>query len=180
MSTINGEFRTRVAYPYVHEPSKYGSFEVNLEVTPEIEKKLVELRLDKKIKSGKDNLFNGGKYLSLRTPQMERSGVSSTMIVVGPNGQPTQDLVGNGSECIIYWRSYDDKQYGRVIKFGKMLEWNKEDNTKKFAALKVVNLIPYEKKDPFYSPVEGYSPEKESSGTDTGTPDRVVEFELED
>jgi len=175
MSTINGEFRTRVAYAHVHEPSKYGHFETNIEVTPEIEKKLVELRLDKKIKSGKDTLFNGGKYLALRTTQIDRSGNVSSMVVVDANGQPMTDLVGNGSECIVFWRAYDDKQYGRVIKFGKMLDWDQEGKTKKFAGLKVVTLVPYQKTDTFFSPVDGAS-----TPATVPAESREHEFELED
>jgi hypothetical protein len=175
MSTINGEFRTRVAYAHVHEPSKYGHFETNIEVTPEIEKKLVELRLDKKIKSGKDALFNGGKYLALRTAQIDRSGTTSSMVVVDANGQPMTELVGNGSECIVFWRAYDDKQYGRVIKFGKMIDWDQEGKSKKFAGLKVVSLVPYQKTDTFFSPMDS------ASAPVTATADsRNVEFELED
>lgn len=178
MSTINGEFRTRVAYAHVQEPSKYGHFETNIEVTPEIESKLVELRLDKKIKSGKDNIFNGGKYLSLRTTQVDRGGNVSSMVVVDANGKPMTDLVGNGSECIVYWRSYDDKQYGRVIKFGKMLEWDQEAKTKKFAGLKVVNLVQYQKSDNFFAPVEaGQAP---APSVDQSTKTRAAQFEIED
>lgn len=179
MSTINGEFRTRVAYAHVQEPSKFGHFEVNIEVTPDIEQELVKNRLDKKIKSGKDNIFDGGKYLSLRTAHVDRQGNVSSMLVVDANGKPMTDLVGNGSECIVYWRAYDDKQYGRVIKFGRMRDWDQEAKTKTFAGLKVVNLVPYANNtDTFFQPVD-----EAPVAAATSTPSkkkREVQFELED
>ncbi len=141
--TLNGEFRANVYFAHVHEPSQFGHFEVNIAVTPEIEKKLVELRLDGKVKSGKDTINNGGKYMTLRNPQSDRTNNVSSMVVVDSFGKPMTDLVGNGSECIVYWRAYDHPQYGRIIKFGKMLDWDQDEKTKKFAAMKVVNLVEY-------------------------------------
>ena len=177
MSTINGEFRTRVAYAHVQEPSKFGHFEVNIEVTPDIEEELVKHRLDKKIKSGKDTIFDGGKYLSLRTAQVDRQGNVSKMLVVDALGKLMTDLVGNGSECIVYWRAYDDKQYGRVIKFGKMRDWDQEGKTKTFDALKVVNLVEYSKaNDSFFTPLEVGAAPKPTKVTNKS---RAAEFEIE-
>lgn len=176
MSTMNGEFRTTVFYAHVHEPSKYGHFEINLAVTPEMEKELTSLRLDGKIKAGKEAINNGGKYLALRTTQVDRSNNTSSMVIVGADGRPMKDLVGNGSECIVYWRAYDDKQYGRVIKFGKMLDWDQDAKTKTFAGLKVINLVEYKNdKNDFYTPVEGTS----STPSPARQP-KEVSFELED
>lgn len=179
MSTMNGEFRTTVFYAHVHEPSKYGHFEVNVAVTPEMEKELTSLRLDGKIKSGKDVVNNGGKYLALRTTQVDRSNNTSSMVVVDADGRPMQDLIGNGSECIVYWRAYDDKQYGRVIKFGKMLDWDQEGKTKKFAAMKVVKLVEYKNdKNDFFTPVAGAESDN-TMAKKTPAP-KEVSFELED
>lgn len=179
MTALNGEFRTNVYYAHVHEPSKYGHFEINIEVTPEIEKQLIANRLDGKIKSGKDNIANGGKYLALRTTQIDRSGNVSSMVVVDSNGVLMKDLVGNGSECIVYWRAYDDQKYGRVIKFGKMLDWDQEGKTKTFAAVKVVNLVPYENKtNNFFSPVAGAEFDKAMASSPKAP--KEMAFELED
>ncbi len=176
MSTINGEFRSTVFYAHVHEPSKYGHFEINIAVTPEIEKELTKLRLDGKIKSGKDVVNNGGKYLALRTTEVDRSNNTSSMVIVDADGRPMKDLVGNGSECIVYWRAYDDAKYGRVIKFGKMLEWDQEAKTKTFAGLKVVKLVEYKNdKNDFYTPVTG-----EASKSSPAKAPKEVHFELED
>lgn len=178
MSTINGEFRSKIAYAHVHEPSQYGHFEVNVEVTPEIEKQLIEYRLEGKIKSGKANIFDGGKHLPLRTTQVDRGGNVSSIIVVDSNGKPMKDLVGNGSECITYWRAYDDPKYGRVIKFGKMLDWDQEGKTKTFAGLKVVSLIEYKNdKNTFFTPVDN-----NFSAALAAVPkaSKEVSFELED
>jgi len=170
--TLNGEFRTNVYFAHVHEPSQFGHFEVNLAVTPEIEKALVDLRLDKKIKAGKERINNGGKYITLRNPQTDRTNNISSMVVVDSFGKPMTDLVGNGSECIVYWRAYDHPQYGRIIKFGKMLEWDEEGKTKKFAAMKVVNLVEYKAGgDNFYDPLP---PAKEVESS------KEVEFEIEE
>jgi len=177
MSTTNGEFRTRVMYAHVQEPSKFGHYETNIEVTPDIEEQLVGLRLDKKIKSGKENIFDGGKYLTLRTAHVDRQGNISKMVVVDALGKPMTDLIGNGSECIVYWRAYDDKQYGRVIKFGRMLEWDEDAKIKKFAALKVVNLVEYSKgTDSFFAPLEVGAAPKPTKVTNKS---RAAEFEIE-
>ena len=176
MSTINGEFRSTVFYAHVHEPSKYGHFEINIAVTPEIEKQLVGYRLEGKIKDGKEAINNGGKYLALRTTEVDRSNNTSSMVIVDSDGRPMKELVGNGSECIVYWRAYDDPKYGRVIKFGKMLDWDQDAKTKTFAGLKVVKLIEYKNdKNDFYTPVAG-----EAAKASVPKAPKEVSFELED
>lgn len=144
--TVSGEFRTKVYFAHVQEPSQYGHYEVNVAVTPEIEKKLIELRLDKKIKDGKERINDGGKYLTLRNPVVDLKGFESEMVIIDQNGKRTKALVGNGSECIVYWRSYDTPKYGKVIKLGKMLDWDEDNKKKKFGALKVLELVPYASK----------------------------------
>ena len=143
--TVTGEFRTKVYFAHVQEPSQYGNYEVNLAVTPEIEKKLIELRLDKKIKDGKERINDGGKYLTLRNSAVDLKGFESEMVVIDQNGKRMKELVGNGSECIIYWRSYDTPKYGKVIKLGKMIDWDEENKKKKFGAMKVLELVSYNK-----------------------------------
>ena len=144
--TVTGEFRSKVYFAHVQEPSQYGNYEVNVAVTPEIEKKLVELRLDKKIKDGKERINDGGKYITLRNPTVDLSGFTSEMVIIDQNGKRTKELVGNGSECIVYWRSYDTPKYGKVIKLGKMIDWDEENKKKKFGTLKVLELVPYASK----------------------------------
>jgi hypothetical protein len=141
--TITGEFRTKVYFAHVQEPSQYGNYEINLAVTPEIEKKLIELRLDKKIKDGKERINNGGKFLTLRNAAIDLGGFESEMVVIDQNGKRTKSLIGNDSECIVYWRSYDTPKYGKVIKLGKMIDWDEENKKKKFGTLKIVELVEY-------------------------------------
>lgn len=170
--TLNGEFRTNVYFAHVHEPSQYGNYEVNIAVTPEIEKELIKNRLDGKIKSGKESINNGGKYMTLRNAPVDRAGNTSQMVVVDSFGKPMTDLVGNGSECLIYWRAYDHPQYGRIIKFGKMLDWDQEAKTKKFAAMKVISLVEYKAGgNDFFEPLP---PAKQTAAT------KEVEFEIEE
>ena len=143
--TVTGEFRTKVYFAHVQEPSQFGNYEVNLAVTPEIEKKLIELRLDKKIKDGKDRINDGGKFITLRNPVVDLKGFESEMVIIDQAGKRTKALIGNGSECIVYWRSYDTPKYGKVIKLGKMLDWDEDNKKKKFGTLKVIELVEYAK-----------------------------------
>lgn len=143
--TIAGEFRTKVYFAHVQEPSQFGNYEINLAVTPEIEKKLIELRLDKKIKDGKERINNGGKFLTLRNAVVDLKGFESEMVIIDQNGKRTKALIGNDSECIVYWRVYDTPKYGKVIKLGKMLDWDEENKKKKFGTLKIVELVEYSK-----------------------------------
>ena len=143
--TITGEFRTKVYFAHVQEPSQFGNYEINLAVTPEIEKKLIELRLDKKIKDGKERINNGGKFLTLRNAVVDLKGFESEMVIIDQNGKRTKALIGNDSECIVYWRVYDTPKYGKVIKLGKMLDWDEENKKKKFGTLKIVELVEYSK-----------------------------------
>jgi len=178
--TVTGEFRTKVYFAHVQEPSQFGNYEVNLAVTPEMEKALISMRLDKKIKDGKERINNGGKYLTLRNAAVDLSGFESEMVVIDQNGKRTKDLIGNDSECIVYWRSYDTPKYGKVIKLGKMIDWDEENKKKKFGALKVIELVAYaspvnefaaamdEAEDPF-PPSADLKPKKSKS----------VEFEIE-
>jgi hypothetical protein len=77
------------------------------------------------------------------------------MVVIDQNGKRTKALVGNDSECIVYWRSYDTPKYGKVIKLGKMIDWDQENKKKKFGAMKIVELVAYEKpNDEFASAME--------------------------
>lgn len=145
--TVTGEFHTKVYFAHVQEPSQFGNYEVNLAVTPEIEKKLIELRLDKKIKDGKERINDGGKYLTLRNPVVDTKGFESEMVIIDSNGKRTKALVGNGSECIVYWRSYDTPKYGKVIKLGKMIDYDADNKKKKFGTMKVVELVEYAKPD---------------------------------
>jgi len=149
--TVSGEFRSTVYFAHVQEPSQFGNYEVNVAVTPEIEKKLIELRLDKKIKNGKDKINDGGKYITLRNSVVDLKGFESEMVILDQNGKKTKALVGNGSECVIYWRSYDTPKYGKVIKLGKMIDWDEDNKKKKFATLKVIELVSYEKPEDEFS-----------------------------
>lgn len=141
--TVTGEFRTKVYFAHVQEPSQYGHYEVNIAVTPEIEKTLIDMRLDKKIKDGKERINDGGKFLTLRNAAIDLNGNDSEMVVIDQNGKRTKSLVGNGSECIVYWRSYDTPKYGKVIKLGKMIDWDQEGKKKKFGTMKVIDLVEY-------------------------------------
>jgi hypothetical protein len=153
--TLTGEFRTKVYFAHVQEPSQFGNYEVNLAVTPEMEKTLISMRLDKKIKDGKERINNGGKYITLRNSAVDLQGHESEMVVIDQNGKRTKALVGNDSECIVYWRSYDTPKYGKVIKLGKMIDWDQENKKKKFGAMKIVELVAYEKpNDEFASAME--------------------------
>jgi hypothetical protein len=152
--TVTGEFRTKVYFAHVQEPSQYGHYEVNIAVTPEIEKTLIDLQLDKKIKDGKERINDGGKYLTLRNAAVDLKGFESEMIVIDQNGKKTKELIGNGSECIVYWRSYVMPKYGKVIKFGKMIEWDEEGKKKKFGAMKVLELVSYAKPNEFADAME--------------------------
>jgi hypothetical protein len=175
--TVTGEFRTKVYFAHVQEPSQFGNYEVNLAVTPEIEKKLIELRLDKKIKDGKERINDGGKYLTLRNPVVDLKGFESEMVIIDENGKRTKALIGNGSECIVYWRSYDTPKYGKVIKLGKMIDWDEENKKKKFGTLKVVELVSYEKPtDEFAAAIES-DPFPPSENLEVKP--RSVEFEIE-
>lgn len=147
--TMTGEFRTKVYFAHVQEPSQFGNYEINLAVTPEIEKKLIELRLDNKIKDGKERINNGGKFLTLRNAVVDLKGFESEMVIIDQNGKRTKALIGNDSECIVYWRAYDTPKYGKVIKLGKMLDWDEENKKKKFGALKIVELVEYSKPNEF-------------------------------
>ena len=80
--TVTGEFRTKVYFAHVQEPSQYGHYEVNIAVTPEIEKKLIELRLDKKIKDGKERIKDGGKYITLRNPTIDLRVFTSEIVII--------------------------------------------------------------------------------------------------
>jgi hypothetical protein len=176
--TVTGEFRTKVYFAHVQEPSQFGNYEVNLAVTPEIEKKLIELRLDKKIKDGKERINDGGKYLTLRNPVVDLKGFESEMVIIDENGKRTKSLIGNGSECIVYWRVYDTPKYGKVIKLGKMIDWDEENKKKKFGTLKVVELVSYEKPtDEFASAMEEADPFPPSE--ELKVKPRSVEFEIE-
>lgn len=154
--TLTGEFRTKVYFAHVQEPSQFGNYEVNLAVTPEMEKTLISMRLDKKIKDGKERINNGGKYITLRNSAVDLQGHESEMVVIDQNGKRTKALVGNDSECIVYWRSYDTPKYGKVIKLGKMIDWDQENKKKKFGALKIVELVAFgiEPRDEFAAAME--------------------------
>ena len=187
--TITGEFRTKVYFAHVQEPSQFGNYEINLAVTPEIEKKLIELRLDGKIKDGKERINNGGKFLTLRNAVVDLKGFESEMVIIDQNGKRTKSLIGNDSECIVYWRAYDTPKYGKVIKLGKMLDWDEENKKKKFGALKIVELVEYSKpnefadamdtaeEDPF--PKSAELPPAEVKATNVSKKNKSVSFEIE-
>jgi hypothetical protein len=134
--TVTGEFHTKVYFAHVQEPSQFGNYEVNLAVTPEI---------DKKIKDGKERINDGGKYITLRNPVVDLKGFESEMVIIDQAGKRTKALIGNGSECIVYWRSYDTPKYGKVIKLGKMIDWDEDNKKKKFGTLKVIELVEFSK-----------------------------------
>ena len=174
--TVTGEFRTKVYFAHVQEPSQYGNYEVNLAVTPEIEKRLIELRLDKKIKEGKERINDGGKFITLRNAPVDLKGFESEMVIIDENGKRTKALIGNGSECIVYWRVYDHPKYGKVIKLGKMIDWDEENKKKKFGTLKIVELVAYDKpEDAFADAMDDEDPFPKSAELKTKT----AEFEIE-
>lgn len=173
--TVTGEFRTKVYFAHVQEPSQFGNYEINLAVTPEMEKTLMGMRLDKKIKDGKERINAGGKFITLRNAALDLNGFESEMVIIDQNGKRTKALIGNDSECIVYWRTYDHPKYGKVIKLGKMIDFDEENKKKKFGTLKIVELVEYSKPNEFADALGEDDPFTEAV---KDTP-RKAEFEIE-
>lgn len=118
-------------------------FSVAIKMTDQLERLMVDYKLNKKVKEGKDSTFDGGRFIKIGLDENTRSGWTRYGEVYDVNGEPTQDLIGNGSKVNMFV-SIGDSDYGNIIKLGHLSDMNHDTKDMFFDFCQVLELVDYE------------------------------------
>ena len=138
-----------VSWAKVQEPeTKYMSdemeYSVSVKMNDQLTKLMSDYKLNKKVKEGKDSTFDGAPFLQISLDEKTRSGWVRHGEVYDKNGEPTQDLVGNGSKMNLFV-SIGDSNYGNIIKLGHLENYDNDKKSLYYDFGQVMELESYEK-----------------------------------
>lgn len=122
-------------------------FSVAVKANDQIRDIMKNYKLNKKLKSGKETTFEGEEFIQLGLDVTTKSGWVRNGEVYDEFGEPTKDLIGNGSKMNLFV-SIGDSQYGNIIKLGHLDDMNKEDKEMFFNFGQVLELNAYEMSSP--------------------------------
>lgn len=118
-------------------------FTVALKMNDQLEALMKDYKLNKKVKEGKDSTFDGGRFIQVGLDEKTKSGWTRYGTVYDKAGDPTKDLIGNGSKMNLFV-SIGSSQYGNLIKLGHLSDMNKDSKEMTFDFGQVMDLVDYE------------------------------------
>lgn len=136
-----------VCWAKLQEPgTKYMSeelaYSVAIKMNDQLDKLMTDYKLNKKVKEGKEHTFDGGRFIQIALDEKTRGGWTRYGEVYDANGNPYQELVGNGSKVNMFV-SIGDSQYGNLIKLGHLTTMNEETKEMFFDFCQVMELVEY-------------------------------------
>jgi len=137
-----------VCWAKLQEPdTKYLSeeleYSVAIKMTDQLTALMSDYKLNKKVKEGKDSTFDGQPHIQISMDKHTRGGWTRYGTVYDAAGNPTKDLVGNGSKLNLFV-SIGDSQYGNLIKLGHLDDMNQDTKEMTFDFGQVMELVSYE------------------------------------
>jgi hypothetical protein len=95
-----------VSWAKVHEPTtKWKStdlhYSVDVKVNEQIENLMKDYKLNKTV-NNKDSTFDGADFIKITADEKTRTGWTRYGEVFDKSGNPTKDLVGNGSKMNLF------------------------------------------------------------------------------
>lgn len=118
-------------------------FTVAIKMTDQLDDLMKDYKLNKKVKEGKDSTFDGGRFIQVGLDAKTKSGWRRYGEVYDKDGNPTNDLIGNGSKMNLFV-SIGTSQYGNLIKLGHLSDMNQESKEMYFDFGQVMDLVDYE------------------------------------
>lgn len=137
-----------VSWAKLLEPAlKYKSetdyeFSVSVKANDQLRDLMKSFKLNKQYKS-KESTFDGEEFISLTLDTRTKSGWIRNAEVFDENGDPTKDLVGNGSKMNLFV-SIGQSSYGNIIKLGHLEDMDMPNKKMMFYFGQVLELVPYE------------------------------------
>ena len=133
-----------VSWAKLQEPApKYMSEELEFTVALKMTDQMEALMTDYKVKEGKDSTFDGARFLQIGLDEKTRNGWQRYGEVYDKTGNPTKDLIGNGSKMNVFV-SIGSSQYGNLIKLGHLSDMNQDSKEMTFDFGQVMELVDYE------------------------------------
>tara|TARA_R110002074_G_scaffold386088_1_gene567690 strand:- start:1640 stop:2173 length:534 start_codon:yes stop_codon:yes gene_type:complete len=137
-----------VSWAKLHEPTtKWKStdlhYSVDVKVNEQIENLMKEYDLNKTFKS-KDSTFDGADFIKITADEKTRTGWTRYGEVFSKSGEPTKDLVGNGSKMNLFV-SIGKGDHGNNIKLGHLEDLDRDNKGLFFYFGQVMELVDYEK-----------------------------------
>lgn len=137
-----------VCWAKLQEPAnKYMSEEmeytVAIKMNDQLERLMTDFKLNKKVKEGKDSTFDGARFIQIGLDEKTRGGWTRYGEVYDSNGNPTEDLIGNGSKVNMFV-SIGNSQYGNIIKLGHLSDMKQETKEMFFDFCQVMELVDYD------------------------------------
>lgn len=138
-----------VCWAKLQEPAlKYMSeteteFTVAIKMNDQLERLMTDFKLNKKVKEGKDTTFDGARFIQIGLDHKTRGGWTRYGEVYDKNGNPSEDLVGNGSKVNMFV-SIGNSQYGNIIKLGHLSHMEQETKEMYFDFCQVMELVDFE------------------------------------
>jgi hypothetical protein len=118
-------------------------FTVAIKMTDQMEAMMKDYKLNKKVKEGKDSTFDGARFIQIGLDEKTRNGWQRFGEVYDKTGNPTQDLIGNGSKMNVFV-SIGNSQYGNIIKLGHLSDMNQDNKEMTFDFGQVMELVDYD------------------------------------
>lgn len=118
-------------------------FTVAIKMNDQLENLMTDYKLNKKVKEGKDSTFDGGRFIQVGLDEKTKSGWRRYGEVYDKDGNPTNDLIGNGSKMNLFV-SIGTSQYGNLIKLGHLSDMKQDSKEMYFDFGQVMNLVDYE------------------------------------
>ena len=140
-----------VSWAKLQEPAtKYKSEELEYSVAIKMNEQLTALMSDYKINKTvkhKDSTFEGEGFIQVSLDKQTRGGWTRFGTIYDTIGNPTDDLMGNGSKLNLFV-SIGDSQYGNLLKLGHLSDMDQETKEMTFDFGQVVELVDYQAGSP--------------------------------
>ena len=117
-------------------------FSVAVKANDQLRDLMKSFKLNKQFKS-KDSTFDGEEFIQLTLDTRTKSGWVRHGEVFDEFGDPTKDLIGNGSTMNLFV-SIGQSSYGNIIKLGHLEDMDMESKEMMFHFGQVMELVPFE------------------------------------
>jgi len=117
-------------------------YSIDVKVNDQLAKLMKDYKLNKQTKN-KDTAFNGADFITLKLDEKTKNGWVRYGEVFDKEGNPSSDLVGNGSKVNLFV-SLGDSPYGNIIKLGHLEDLDRDKKEMFLNFCQVMELVDYD------------------------------------
>tara|TARA_R110001632_G_scaffold28831_1_gene76753 strand:- start:1270 stop:1806 length:537 start_codon:yes stop_codon:yes gene_type:complete len=136
-----------VSWAKLQEPAtKWKSDELEYSVAIKLNDQLTALMADYKINKtvkNKESTFDGEGFIQVSLDKHTRGGWTRFGTIYDTFGNPTEDLLGNGTKINLFV-SIGDSQYGNLLKLGHLSDMDQDTKEMTFDFGQVTELVDYQ------------------------------------